>query len=127
MREPAPLEAEIQRDILLAAPTIDCILMRNVVGRFLNPQGNSLAVGLGGEGGSDLIGWAKLNGAAVFLAIECKRRGARTPPERLKKQLAFIAAVRDAGGIAAMCFSVEEFIGVVRDYRARADESGVAQ
>ena len=124
MREPVPLEAETQRDILLAASTVGCRLLRNNVGALKEEGGRWVFYGVGGSGGSDLIGWTWVAGCAVFTAIEVKRKGKKPTAE----QESFVSAVKEAGGIAAVCYSVEDFLETVRDYRAsRAIEQGVAQ
>lgn len=109
-----PLESETQRDILLAAPHIGVRLLRNNVGALQDATGRWVWYGVGGPGGSDLIGWTDVDGVAVWTVIEVKRRGKKPTPE----QLAFVAAAKDAGGIGAVCYSVEDFKGVVRDYRS---------
>lgn len=114
MANSAPLEAETQRDILLAAPHIGVRLLRNNVGALKDDTGRWVWYGVGGPGGSDLIGWTDVDGMAVWTAIEVKRKGKKATEE----QLAFIAAVKAAGGIAGVCYSVEEFKGVVSDYRS---------
>ncbi len=47
-------------------------------------------------GSSDLIGWTKRDGRAIFTAIEVKAKSGRLTDE----QNSFIQAVRGAGGIA---------------------------
>jgi len=107
------LEAEIQRDILLAAATVRCRLLRNNVGMLKDRNDKAIRYGVGGPGGSDLIGWTDINGMAVFTAIEVKRPG-KHPTEL---QLSFISAIKRQGGIAAICYSVEDFKQVVNEYR----------
>ena len=111
-----PLEAEIQRDIMLAAPSVGCRLLRNNVGTLKDATGRHVSYGVGGTGGADLIGWTVVDGRAVFTAIEVKRPGGKKPtPE----QVAFVTAVHTAGGIAAVCYSVEDFKLAVATYRER--------
>jgi len=109
----APLESETQRDIMLAAPSEGCRLLRNNVGVLQDIRGQHVRYGVGGSGGSDLIGWGP---GGVFVAIEVKRKGKKPTPE----QLAFIEAVNNAGGIAAVCYSVEDFRAAVRTHNAAA-------
>jgi hypothetical protein len=113
--EPAPLEAEIQRDILLAAPSVGCRLLRNNIGTLKDATGRHVSYGVGGAGGSDLIGWTVVDGRAVFTAIEVKRKGKKATDE----QVAFVAAVQAAGGIGAVCYSVDEFRAAVQAYGDR--------
>lgn len=76
------------------------------------------------KGGSDLIGWTEREitqgdvGAtwAVFTAVEGKQGTDRLTPE----QIAFLAAVREAGGIAGEVRSTDdarELLGGVSDER----------
>lgn len=107
-----PLEAEIQRDILLAAPGIGCRLMRNNVGVLKDATGRHVTYGVGGTGGADLIGWAQVGNQAVFLAVEVKRKGKRPTPE----QEAFLSAVRAFGGIGVLAYSVDDVRDAVHSY-----------
>ena len=115
MRPNTPLEAETQRDILLAAPSLGCRLLRNNVGALKDATGRHVRYGVGGEGGSDLLGWTDVNGTAVFTAIEVKRKG-KKPTDA---QAQFVSAVVAAGGIAAICYSVDEFRETILAYRSR--------
>jgi len=114
-----PLEAETQRDILLAAPGIGSRLLRNNSGS-VKVDDRYIAYGLGNSGGKnntaagDLIGWTQVNGMAVFTSVECKRDGRKPTPE----QLAFCNAVNVQGGIAVIAYSVEDFVDAVRAFRA---------
>ena len=110
----APLEAEIQRDIMLAAASEQCRLLRNNIGTLKDEHGQHVRYGVGGTGGSDLIGWTVISGVAVFTAIEVKRKGKKPTEE----QLAFVAAVKAAGGIAAVCYSVDDFRSALASYRS---------
>jgi len=56
-------------------------------------------------GCSDIIGQMR---DGRFLAIECKRPGARTDAQRLEDQAQFLALVRAHGGVAGMAFSVDQ-------------------
>lgn len=58
-----------------------------------------------GEGSSDLVGC--LRGGRLFV-LEVKLPGARTAPDRLKKQLAWQRAVRLWGGFACFVESIEQ-------------------
>lgn len=62
-----------------------------------------------GRGSSDLIGWTKVEGSAIYTAVEVKMPGGKTAAQRQKEQQSFIDAVNDAGGIAFRAYSVEEF------------------
>lgn len=116
-------EAEVQYDIQIAAPGMGLRLLRNNVGVMQDAQGNFVRYGVGGKGGSDLIGWyaAKVindygTTSAIFVVIEVKKEGWRPPSDaaageaavRYRKQLAFINAVKEAGGIACFATSVQD-------------------
>ena len=112
-----PLESETQRDIMLAAPALGCRLLRNMVGRFEDLTGRWVAFGVGGPGGADLLGWTDVEGDAIFTAIEVKRR----PRKATAEQEAFLAAVNAAGGIGALCYTVQDFQDAIHAYKnARA-------
>jgi hypothetical protein len=60
-------------------------------------------------GSSDLIGWTRRDGVAIFTAIECK-----SPRGRLTgAQVDFLHAVSQAGGIAAECRTVEDAVRAI--------------
>jgi hypothetical protein len=115
-------ESEVKTDILLAGPDIvgpgvGVILLRNNRGVLQDKHENYVSYGVGGNGGSDYLGWGvgeRL--AGVFVAVETKREGWKPPSEtakgedavRYRKQLAFINAVKLAGGIACFATSVQD-------------------
>lgn len=84
--------------------------MNNPVGlhRF---DGRAIRYGLG-VGTSDLIGWARIDGRAVFLAVEVKAERSRLRPG----QAEFIDLVRRSGGIAGVCRSVDDFVGLIESH-----------
>lgn len=75
------------------------------------------------EGSSDLIGWRSIvvtpelvgRRLAVFLALEAKTGAGRLN----KHQLAFIAAVERAGGVAGEARSVEQAQRMLADFSGR--------
>jgi hypothetical protein len=99
-------------------------LFRNSTGQFRTEDGRVVRTGLC-VGSSDVIGWQSVvvtpdmvgKRIAVFVAIEAKAETGRPT----KEQLAFIAAVRAAGGIAGICRSSEDaeklLTGPVDTYR----------
>ena len=106
-------ESALLREILLEAPKYDCRLMRNNVGVLEDERGNRIRYGLA-VGSADLIGWktvttTSFNRRAVFLAIECKSKG-KHPTAR---QIAFVDAVKAAGGIAGIAYSVQDFRRII--------------
>jgi VRR-NUC domain len=111
----AVLESDLQKEIMLAAPSVDCRLLRNNVGAFQDKTGRWVRFGLGGGGGSDLIGWTIWRGMPVFTAVEVKRKPKKPTPE----QAAFLNAVRESGGIAVVAYSVDDFLDAVHGYRSK--------
>ena len=109
----APLESETQRDILLCAPSIGCRLLRNNVGAFQDATGRWVHFGVGGDGGSDLIGWTDDAGTAVWTVVEVKRK----PRKPTTEQQAFVDAAIAAGGIGVVAYSVQDFRDAISDYR----------
>jgi hypothetical protein len=111
-------EADIQQTIRLALglePGL--VLWRNQVGVavFEGPVSRyTVPYGLGGKGGSDLVGL--LNGR--FIALEIKCPGGRVSAE----QLGFIDCVRSNGGFAAIVHDVTEARAAIE--RCRAGEQG---
>lgn len=104
-------EADLLHDVRLAYGHGDVRLFRNNVGMLPDARGNMVTFGLG-KGTSDLIGWQRRVITpsdvgfewAVFLAIECKRRGQHPTDE----QEAFIKQVQTHGGIAGVVRSLED-------------------
>lgn len=97
-------ETNIQNAIRLVAVKHGCFLLRNNVGMLQDRNGQYVRYGLS-TGSSDLIGWTIRNKIAVFTAVEVKRPGEDPSDDQDK----FLAAVRNAGGIALCVHSVEEF------------------
>ena len=89
------------RLIMIAASKAGHRLMRNNVGGFQAMDGRWIHYGLGGKGGSDLIGMTR---DGRFAAVEVKGKGGRPTVE----QLEFIAMVTRQGGIAGVVYSVAE-------------------
>lgn len=104
-------EREIQDAVMLAAPRHGYRLLRNNVG-VARAGRRVIAFGVGGPGGSDLIGWRSVevtqdmvgSRVAVFSAVECKDLRGRTSAE----QENFLRVVREAGGIAIVARSEED-------------------
>jgi len=136
---PGTREIDVQQAIRLALglePGL--VLFRNNVGAMTHP-GSTRPVhyGVGGKGGSDLIGLLTIevstvcdpdaaahvclghtNKLARFVALEVKKHGGRVSAD----QWAFIELVRAHGGFAAIVFSVEEAKDAIA--RARRGEVG---
>lgn len=105
-------ERQIVIEIRKAMGKRGIVLLNNPIGmaRYPDRYGNMQQVfyGVGGKGGSDLIGWMALEilGArlGVIIAMEVKRPGQNPRPEQEK----FLNAVRLAGGIAGVVRSVRD-------------------
>lgn len=100
-------EANIQQLIRLALAEAGHVVFRNNIGGYKSPSGRWVDYGVGGKGGSDLLGWTK-DGA--FLAVEVKTATGRVRPE----QEAFIEAVKRAGGRAGIARSVDDALDIAR-------------
>lgn len=94
-------ETRIQQAIQREASRLGCRLFRNNIGIARYDRVHAVRYGLC-PGSSDLIGWTA---SGQFLAVEVKSKRGRAS----KKQLAFIAAVTKAGGIAGVCKSIVDF------------------
>lgn len=107
-------ESALMREIMLAVSKTGARVFRNNTGTgwvgHRHPCSGPHMVSLSNPrplhaglcvGSSDLIGWT-VNGR--FLAIEVKTAKGRT----VQEQVAFISAVRHAGGVAFIARSVEE-------------------
>lgn len=100
-------ESNIQRAIQLAASAHGCVLHRNNIGAYKHHKdGYFIQYGVGGAGGSDLIGWDK-NG--TFVAIEVKTKTGKAS----ENQINFINQVRKSGGKAGIARSVEDALKII--------------
>ena len=101
-------EKDIERLIILHASKIGSTLFKNNVGVLKDAKGNVVHFGLC-KGSSDLIGWTPITVTAdmvgkrlaIFTAVEVKKNkdGAY---KATKEQIAFIKAVKLAGGRAGV-------------------------
>ncbi|QNI68509.1 VRR-NUC domain-containing protein [Synechococcus sp. BMK-MC-1] len=116
----SPSEHEIQQRIRLACGRGPVRLWRNNTGALVDQQGRFVRFGLC-KGSSDLIGLRSLEVTselvgqqlAQFVALEVKTAQGVLSPE----QRAFLRLVKQFGGVAAACRSVEEaeqLLGVPR-------------
>ena len=114
-------ESELLADILLNCSQGDARLFRTNAGIAWagqiverTPQRlvllNYHPVKLGPEGFSDLNGWVRGEGHAIYCAIEAKI-GRRQPAAA---QAAFLELVRAHGGRAGVARSVDEAAGIIR-------------
>lgn len=108
-------ESEIQRDIRIRLSEIGGnLFLRYNVGTFLTMDGRPVKIGVPGV--SDLIGCVSRKiteedvgkTVAVFTVIETKQEKDHTAAERKRKQGAFIARVRELGGMGGIARSVKD-------------------
>jgi hypothetical protein len=119
-------ESNIERLIRLAGAKIKMVLWRNH--RGFDHQ-KKVSYGLGPDGSSDEIGFMTVSitqemvghDIAVFSAIEVKKPGAKTDPERLKNQKNFIATVINRGGIGGFAESEDDLEKIVKKWKKRFD------
>lgn len=110
-------ERDIQHAILEALGADPRVrLLRNNVG-VAEIHGRRVAYGVGGPGGSDLIGLLPAAGGR-FIALEIKTDRGRVSPE----QEQFIRAIRRNGGFAAVVRSVDDARAAVDRAIAGASE-----
>jgi len=98
-------ELNVQALILLALSNAGCIIFRNNVGCLPDRTGRPVRYGVGGNGGSDLIGIAP---DGKFLAIEVKT----ALGQPTDAQLNFIQAVQRQGGRAGIARSAAEAVEI---------------
>lgn len=118
------LEGEIQREIRLAAGRAvpGCVLWRNNCGVAVHAPGTEresvVRYGVGGNGGSDLLGILTLaSGLGVWIAVEVKTSTGRTSTE----QRMFGELVERCGGVFIVARSVDEFVEQATAARARLE------
>ena len=99
-------EADIMRQIQLAATKLGARLFRNNVGMATTNTGSVIRFGLA-VGSADLIGWSA---TGKFIAIEVKRPYGKPT----KEQRRFLDAVVAAGGIAGVARSVEDAVEIIQ-------------
>jgi len=128
-------ESEVEQEITLAGPRLNCILERNNSGAFTDSTGRTVRYGLGNISkkrndefkSSDRIGITKIlitpdmvgKTIGVFTAAEIKKEGWRfcnSPRERAQQK--FIDWVRESGGIGMFASSVEDFRKAIVDFIA---------
>lgn len=97
-------ETQLVQEIRLACS--DAVLFRNNTGKLQDKTGRWVEFGLC-VGSADLIGYRRKD--AVFVAIEAKMPGKKPTPA----QLSFIAAVKAAGGLAGVAYSVNDAKNII--------------
>lgn len=104
----AVIESELMRRIQMAATVYGARLFRNNCGAYRVPgsRGRFIRYGVASPGGSDLIGWTE---QGRFLAVEVK-----TDSPVSDAQYAFLSAVRSAGGIGIVAYSVDDLLTALK-------------
>lgn len=97
-------------EILLACPP-NVRLFRNEVGFVTTDSGRKIRYGLT-PGSADLIGYATIDGKAVFLSVEGKV--GRDIVRPLQEQWHW--NIKNAGGISITARNVEEFLSQISKY-----------
>lgn len=107
-------ESVIQREIQRACNTAGSgrRVFRNNVGHAVDQKGHHIRFGVGGRGGSDLIGWTQKtitpedvgSTVAIFTAIEVKSQNGKATAEQQR----FIDAVNNSGGIGMIARVVDD-------------------
>ena len=98
-------EANVSNDIQIALAEAGVLIWRNNVGVLPDRTGRPVRYGVGGNGGSDLIGIAP---GGIWVAIEVKTKTGKPS----KAQVNFIAAVRRMGGRAGVAKSGPEAVAI---------------
>lgn len=94
-------ESNLLKLCQLEASRLGAVTLRNNIGAYKHKDGYFIHYGVGGAGGSDLLGWTK---DGKFLAIETKLAG-RNPTD---KQLNFLDQVNKSGGIGILAYCVDD-------------------
>lgn len=101
-------ETDIMRLIQLKASEMGGRLLRNNIGAFKDKAGQWIRFGVGGLGGSDLMGWMSPN--AKFTVVEVKVPG----EEPTEDQYKFLDTINKAGGIGIWADSVDMFVSKIK-------------
>lgn len=102
-------ESNVQKLVRLAASSVGCVLHRNNTGAYTTSDGQFIKYGVGGPGGSDLIGWTH---DGIFVAIETKAR--KKSRKATELQLNFIEQVKKSGGRAGVARSADDALKIIR-------------
>ena len=121
-------ESALQRSVRLALSMPGVVMFRNNTGNAsywsdAKSDVERVAYGVGGPGGSDLLGVVTLpSGTGRFVALELKTPHGRTNPKRAALQAQFRALVRSVGGFACVVRTVDEARAAVARAREGASE-----
>jgi hypothetical protein len=116
-------ETKLQKLVHVALTAPGQVFWRNNIGvaEYWNvhqADADVVAYGVGGPGGSDLIGLV----GGRFVALELKTPGGRTSAERAASQAQFRALVRAKGGFATVVRSVGEALAAVERAKTGASD-----
>lgn len=98
-------ETNLQAEILIVLSSAGCKAWRNNVGQAKTDDGRFIRYGVGGNGGSDIIG---MTPDGTFLALEIKTPKGKVSPEQQR----FIDMVNASGGRAGIASSPEEAVRI---------------
>lgn len=116
-------ESNIQRQIQIDASADEVLLMRNNIGAYTTDAGHRIAFGVGGPGGSDLVGGTPLeitqdmvgSTVCVLTVIEVKTEKGK-PTEQQKN---FISAIIARHGIAGVARSYGDVRNLIQQFKSR--------
>lgn len=116
-------ETKLQKLVHVALTAPGQVFWRNNIGTATywnehNEKPDKVAYGVGGPGGSDLVGVV----GGRLVALELKTPHGRTDPKRKRLQEQFRALVRSAGGFACVVRSVDEALAAVERAKEGASE-----
>jgi|SRR5690625_3097998 len=111
-------EADIQAKIQIELSNLGVPMFRNNTGAYTTETGHYVRFGVGGVGGSDLIGITPVKitedmvgqTLGVFTAIEVKSKNGRATLEQRK----FIQAVKNNHGLAGVAKSVNAALNIIK-------------
>lgn len=93
-------------EIMIAVSEAGHTPFRNNIGAYKHPDGRYIRFGVGGKGGSDVIG---ITSSGKFFAIEVKTPKGRTS----KEQDSFLSRVKEQGGIAGVARSPKDALDLL--------------
>lgn len=113
-------ETLIVKKILLALSSSGTMAFRNNTGAYKSAAGHFIKYGVGGAGGSDILGLTPITitqemigkRVAVFTAIEAKTKTGKAT----EQQKNFISAIKKQGGIAGVARSEDDALEIIKGY-----------
>lgn len=118
-------ESLIMKEIQIEASVDGVMLFRNNVGGYKTDAGHYVHFGVGGKGGSDLIGVTSVTVTpdmvgrkmGVMTAIEVKSASGRATEQQEK----FISAMRKTGAIAGVARSPSDLREIIKRWKNGSD------